>query len=410
MSETTPRKIIYVTTHFPSLSQTFVYSEIVGIERHGWDVLPVSINVVPESEIARPGFAQEYARTLYLKGLTKRRIATILARAVRTSPRAFIRTFGVALASGGTDVKRVLWRFFHFVEAMLLWDHCRSTGVHRVHAHFAGLPSMLGFLAVEFGRMVDPDAPWEFSFTVHGGQEIADDRDAFLRAKTRSASSLFVISDFTSGEVKRQIDPTEWDRVRLVRCGIDFDRFPFEPTAELADPPMVLTVARLAHEKGHLILIDAIAELRDRGMTVMAEFIGDGPFAERLQHRIGQLDLSGQIALLGALHTDEVAKRLPRASVFCLPSFAEGIPVSIMEAMAVGVPVVATDVGGVRELVVDGESGRIVPPGRVDLLADALEQVLSDADLRSRIVAGAVEAVRIAHDGELTVREFADLL
>ena len=410
MSGNPPGRIVYVTTHYPSLSQTFVFNEIAGLERLGWEVLPVSLNSVPEADLTRPGFARESARTLYIKAQPKGRILAVLVRALRANPRGFLRTLGRAVGSGGTDAKRILWRVFHFVEAMVVWDHCRTRGVYRLHAHFAGLPSMLGFLAVEFGRLTDPDAPWDFSFTVHGGQEIADDRDSYLRAKVKAASSLVVISDFTSGEVKRQIDPTEWDRVQVVRCGIQFDRFRYDPVIELPDPPIVLTVARLSPEKGHLILIDAIDELRRRGERVTAEFIGGGPFADDLQRRIDELGLNDRITLLGSMHTDEVAKRLPTAAVFCLPSFAEGIPVSIMEAMAVGVPVVATKVGGVGELVTDEVSGLLVSPGRVDQLADALHRMLTDRDLRAQVVATAVEAVHGAHDWELTARELSDRL
>lgn len=409
MTTSTERRILYVTTHYPSVSQTFVFNEIAGLQQLGWTVVPVSINPIPETDLERPGFRTAARATLYLKTRPRLAVLASLGRALVASPRAFARTLWLSLSSAGRRPKQVLWRLFHFVEAVLVWEHCRREQVWRVHSHFGGLPSMLGHLAVEFGRIADPDRPWEYSFTVHGHHEIEDVADAHLQAKAVTAELIVAICDFTAEQVRLQIEPDQRSKVRVVRCGIQLDRFVAEPPRPLDDPPALLTVARLAPVKGHTVLLDALAELRRRGRRVHATFVGGGPHAAVIRERIEALGLGDQVELTGELHSDEVAKLLPHADVFCLPSFDEGIPVSIMEAMAVGVPVVATDVGGVGELVLDHRTGLLVEPGAPLPLADALAELLDHPELRARLVEEARAKVRADHEWFTTVRQLADL-
>jgi glycosyltransferase involved in cell wall biosynthesis len=204
------------------------------------------------------------------------------------------------------------------------------------------------------------------------------------------------------------VDEDQWSKLHVVRCGID-------PAAyeDIGDPPpgrpRVLCVGRLFPEKGQSVLLHAFAELADRGVDAELELVGYGPSEEPLKRLSEDLGLTDRVRFAGAVGQDAVAAHYRAASVFCLPSFYEGIPVVLMEAMASRRPVVATAVAGVRELVRDGETGLLVAPGRSDELADALERLLEDAALRHRMGESGRRYVAENYDIDAVVGSLEDL-
>jgi glycosyltransferase involved in cell wall biosynthesis len=171
-----------------------------------------------------------------------------------------------------------------------------------------------------------------------------------------------------------------------VHCGVDPADYEPRPRERApGDPLRVLTVARLEPRKGQEVLLEAVAQLRRDGHEVSLEVVGDGPARERAERRAEELGIAGSVTFAGAVDRERVADHYARADVFCLPSFAEGVPVVLMEAMASGLPVVATQVMGIPELVQDGRTGRLVPPGRADALATALRELAADGDLVARL-------------------------
>lgn len=402
------RRIAYLMTHHPRVSLTFVFDEIVGLGAQGFDVHPISINPPDERDRHRPGFEHEIARTCYLKSMSKSAVLRVVLRALRRNPVAVAAVALLAVRSAGTDVKKVVWRLFHTVEALMVWDHCERAEVRHLHAHFAQLPSTLAWLTCEFGNRVDGGG-WSFSATVHGPHELFDEREAYFAVKTAAASFIVAIADFTAAQIKRITDPRDWHKVHVVRCGLDLERFRFGPKTELGSPAVVAMVARVSPEKGHVVLLDAMRLLVDRGVDVVAEIVGDGAFRPEVEARIAELGLGSHVTMVGEVHTDEVAERLRAADLFCLPSFFEGIPISIMEAMATGLPVVATAVGGIPELVVSDRTGFLVPAGRADALADALEAYLGDPERRASMVARARELVESEYDAPTNLRQLAEL-
>jgi glycosyltransferase involved in cell wall biosynthesis len=328
---------------------------------------------------------------------------------VRRSPAAVVAVTLMALRSAGPDLKKLLWRAFHTVEALIVWDRCEREGVRHLHAHFAQLPSTLAWLATEFGRRTGDDS-WSFSITVHGPHELFDDREAYFPAKVAAAEFVVAIADFTAAQIKRIVDPRDWPKVHVVRCGLDLERFPFAPKPSPGTPARVIMVARISPEKGHIVLVDAMRLLVDRGVPVVAEIVGDGAFRPEVEAHIAGVGLGSHVTLTGELHSDEVAARLREADLFCLPSFFEGIPISIMEAMATGLPVVATAVGGIPELVIDRRTGFLIPAGRADALADAIAAFVADPALRGRLAQAGRELVETQHHAHATIKELAALL
>jgi glycosyltransferase involved in cell wall biosynthesis len=181
--------------------------------------------------------------------------------------------------------------------------------------------------------------------------------------------------------------PDQWNKIHVVRCGVDLERFKLKPQREPHVPARILTVARLAPEKGHLVLFEALQMLHQRGVPVRLDLCGDGPFRSTLERSAVELGIADSVTFHGAISQDSILEYLYDADVFCLPSFSEGLPVAIMEALAVGLPVVATAITGIPELVEDKVSGRLVRAARPDLLADAIESLVVDHSLRQLVTA-----------------------
>jgi colanic acid/amylovoran biosynthesis glycosyltransferase len=402
------RRVAYVMTNYPQLFATFIADEIQALEARGFQVFPVAMNSPTPSDVAGVYEKGERDRTYYLKRQTPWRVLVALSRALLASPLGLARTIALGVRTAGFDLKAVLWRIFHVGEAILVWNHCRRIDVHHIHAHFGLAPATIAWFACTFGNLAG--GRWTWSFTIHGFQDFVNERDAALASKAQSALYVVCVSDFTRSQIMRVSHSLYWDKFHVVRCGIALDRFTFSPSHCLSERPTVLLVGRLSPEKGHGVLLDALSLLRRDGIEAIVEFAGDGPIRSDLEAQAARLGVSERVRFLGGLHPSEVAERLQRADVFCLPSFSEGLPVSIMEAMAIGTPVVTTHIGGIPELAVDGETALVVPAGNASCLAAALARLLRDNDLRLRIVHQARRRVELQHSLPENVRKLEALL
>jgi glycosyltransferase involved in cell wall biosynthesis len=217
------------------------------------------------------------------------------------------------------------------------------------------------------------------------------------------------VSDFTRSQLCRVADPRYWNRFNVVRCGIDLSAFPLREPRPLGATPRVVIVGRLSPEKGHGILLKAARKLADENIPVQVEIIGDGPFAAAIRQQADTLGIADRVAHSGELLPDEVSRRLVNADIFCMASFAEGLPISIMEAMAVGVPVVTTWVGGIPELAVNDVTALTVPPGNSDALAAAIRRLVTDAKLREGLVPAARAAVERMHSRDRNGEQLAEM-
>jgi colanic acid/amylovoran biosynthesis glycosyltransferase len=399
-----PCRVAYLTTRYPSVSHSFIQREILALEQAGVEILPMAINPTPDAEVLTETDRRERQRTFAVKAQPATRLAAGAVRALRRRPLGFLAALGVAVRSAGFDAKAALWRAFQLGEATAVWDHCERSGVRHVHAHFGQAPATVAWLTTELGNRLDPDGPrWSWTVTIHGWHEFVNERDAALREKVASARAVVCISDYTRAQLMRIAHPDDWPKLHVVRCGIDTAEFELRPPRLIATPPRVLVVGRLSPEKGHLVLLEAAGILRDRGIRIEMDLVGPGDFAAQLTAAADRLGVGPQTHFLGARSPAEVGKLLRDADVFCLPTFAEGLPVALMEAMAVGVPVVTTYISGIPELVVDGETGLVVPAGRPDLLADAIERLCSEPTLVDALTGAARARVEAQHELERNV-------
>jgi len=382
-------RVAYLVSQYPALSHTFIEREVQGLRAQGVEVHTFSINACPPEQLKTKGMQEDAKTTTVIKSAPKTSIAAAHARLLHGHPQAWARLMRLAAVTGEASPRSRIWQLFYAGEAVVLYDEMRRRGLRHVHAHFANVSADVARLVVALGREIDGvDGGWAWSFTMHGPTEFEAVERYDLAGKARSACFVACISDFCRSQLMRLVEPRHWEKMSVVRMTTDVDRY--APPADgrgraQGEALRVLYVGRLVAEKGSPVLVDAIAELTRRGVPVKLRVIGGGGLDAELSAQVSRLNVGCQVDFLGPIGQDDMPTHYQWADVFCLPSFQEGLPVVLMEAMASELPVVTTRIAAVEELVNDVETGFVIAPGRADLVADALEALAHDEELRSRM-------------------------
>jgi glycosyltransferase involved in cell wall biosynthesis len=401
------RVIAYITTGYPALSHTFIQREVEALRRHGIGISTTSVHRAPAEAVMSAGDRRAVETTYALLPPHWRHILRAHLSALVRHPAALLSTLRLSLTLARPGLRGRLWQVFYFGEAITAWEHWKRQGVRHVHAHFVAVPSDIALLASHFGRATGT-GPTSWSFTVHGLIELWDVHSFRLAEKVRRADAVVCISDFTRGQLMALVEEQHWPKLRVIRCGVGPELY----AGVLAPPagrPRILCVGRLVAEKGQSLLVRAMALLAERGSDAELELVGGGPNRDQLRALAAELGIGDRVLFAGPVGQDEIIAHYESASVFCLPSFCEGIPVVLMEAMACRRPVVATAVGGVRELVRDNVTGMLVSPGREDELAAALETLLGDAPLRQRLGEAGQRHVTQMYDVDASATQLSSL-
>jgi colanic acid/amylovoran biosynthesis glycosyltransferase len=372
-------RIAYLTGRYPAISHTFILREVQALRRVGVEVSTHSIWRTSEGDLLS---ADDRAEAEVTQNVLPPHLPSVL-HALRTRPRAAAAALARALRLARPGIsgraRGVLW----FLEAATLWRRLESEGITHVHAHLNGTAPTVALLVAALGG--SPRRRWTWSLTVHGPTEFYDVYGERLAEKVRDADLVVAISEFARSQLMGLVEEEHWAKIHVVHCGVEPRVFAPAPERRDGGPLRVLNVSRLTAPKGNAVLLEAIADLRDRGVEAEATIVGDGVRRATLERLAGDLGIADRVRFLGAVAPDRIPQELARADVFCLPSFAEGVPVVLMEAMAMEVPVVASAVMGVPELVEDGTSGLLVAPGRPDAVADALATLAADPARRKAL-------------------------
>lgn len=400
--------VCYVTSHYPAVSHTFVMREIMGVRACGLVVETVSVHKADPGQLLAEADQQEAARTWNIMPLDRPALARAHLRAALRHPRAYFYTLGHALSSAPPGLRGRLWQLFYFAEAVELWDHAEALGARHLHAHLANVAADVAWLASAFGKAAQPARGWSWSFTMHGPTELYSTERFNLARKVANADAVVCISDYTRSQLMYLSEPESWEKLQVVHCGVDLERYPYVKPKHRASLS-VLCVCRLVPAKGLDVLMRAVAALCERGTEVRLVLVGSGPLEEALRSKAAQLGLEGRVSFEGAVGQDDIAGYYRDADVFCLPSFAEGLPVVLMEAMATGRPVVATRITGIPELVEDGVSGFLVAPGSVGQLVGALERLAASRELREQMGLAGRQKVVEAFDARRCASQVADI-
>lgn len=330
---------------------------------------------------------REQQLTLHVLELPRPRLAAGVLRTLLTSPLAALRGLAQARALQRASDRGWLRHLAYWIEALFLLQHFARERVEHVHVHFGTNPAAVALLVRTMGGP-------SFSLTVHGPDEFDAPGPLALRAKLAEASFAVAISDFGSAQLKRWARLEDWSKLHVVRCTVGDAFLALE--APRTPGEGFVCVGRLSAQKGHFVLVEALRLLRERGHTPRLVFAGDGELRGELERAIAAAGVASQVEITGWIDEQQVRERIRAARALVLASFAEGLPMVLMESFAVGRPVVATRIAGVPELVEDGRSGWLVTPGRADLMADALERCLKAAP---------EELARMAQHGKAAVRE-----
>ena len=411
--------IAYLMSHYPGISHAFVLREVDHVRAAGVPLATLSIHSAKPETLLAEADRNAAATTHTVLPTSVGRLLGAHLEALIRSPRRYLATLALALRTGAGGARERLWHLFYFAEAMILLRHCRRARIAHIHAHFADNATDVAMLITHYRRgqrVGGIECSW--SLAVHGSVEFYNVVHYALEAKLRHAHFAVGISDFGRSQLMRLTPADRWPHIHVVRCGVDLELFvPPARRSSSREGAEILFVGRLLHGKGVALLFEAIAELRGRRLDVRATIAGDGPAREELESAARRLGVTDSIRFVGAIGQDVIRDLYTSADVFCLPSFAEGIPVVAMEAMAMELPVVTTRIMGIPELIDDGIDGLLVPPGRADVLTQALERLVRSPEERRRLgqqgrrkvarkydVAHSAARMRAALEAELNVR------
>ncbi|PYJ61019.1 MAG: hypothetical protein DME74_09410 [Verrucomicrobia bacterium] len=387
----------YLFERFPSFGQTFCYREVAELDRQG--ITPPIFSIRnPKDERPQDWDARIVERVHYLPGEEQ-----LLREVHRASKKGKL----AAEIIGALDKWDRRTDFLRLYQAVYVGLRLREMGIRHVHAHFAGMAARTAFWIARF-------FPVTFSFTAHANDIFAPRNFEIGLDKLVDAARIIVTVTDYAARFLRERFPNRADRIYRVYNGLnlaEFGRTDFSST-----PPLIVAVGRLIAKKGFADLIRACGLLAEGGKPLQCEIIGEGPLENELRAQIEQLDLQNRAALSGAKPQREVRQRFAAASVFVLPSVVDpeggidNLPTVIMEAMATGLPVISTNIGGIPEMVVENETGFLVQPGDAAALAGAIEKLINDRPLAQRLGQAGYSRAQRLFSIEKNVRELCALI
>jgi glycosyltransferase involved in cell wall biosynthesis len=374
-----PRSLAYLVSTYPTLSMTFVLREVIVLREMGFRIETASINRPdrPESELTAVE-AEEAERTYCVKrhgvaGAIKAHLQTFLGSFV-----GYWRGLGMVFGLAGLDLGRFFLYLMYWTEALMVGQWMHKKELRHLHVHLASQAASVGlFVRHVFG--------FGYSLTVHGPDEFYDAERQLLAQKIAAADFICCISSFARSQMMKHSPYRHWHKFIVSPLGVDPERFAPRPFRTAPDPFEILCVGRLTPAKGQHLLIDAVARLARQGRRVRLRLVGNGPDGATLRRHSAKMESPECVVFEGAVNQDRIRTFYAAADVFCLPSFAEGVPVVLMEAMAMEIPCVTTHIAGIPELIRDGIDGWLVAPSDLDGLVEALARLMDDAALRERM-------------------------
>ena len=394
-------RLAYLVNQYPKGSHTFIRREILALEALGLPVLRVAIREAAEV-LEDPADRMEHARTHYcLKQPWLRLLADTLA-VVLSAPLRFLAALRRALDMYRVSDRGLLRHLAYLVEASHLTRVFRREGIGHVHVHF-------GTNAAAVARLVEALGGPGYSVTIHGPGEFDAPVGLSLGAKVADARFVVAISHYCSGQLRRWAEPSDWEKIAVIRCGVDASFVgSFEPPR--AESHGFVSVGRLTPQKGHLLLLEAFRQVLEQEPDATLTIVGDGELRALVEGTVRAKELGSRVRLTGWLAESEVRREMLASRAVVLSSFAEGLPVVLMEALALGRPVVSTAIAGIPELVRDGEIGWLACAGDATSLRDAMVAALrAPADRLAAMASAGRSRVLAMHRVDDEARRLADL-
>lgn len=382
-------RLAYLTSQYPATSHTFISREVAALRQIGVSVDTFSIRPPTQSELTDETLRKEAEGTFTVlrQPLTSFLAAQLVV--LCTSPRRYFRTLGRALSHRPPGLRGWAMAFVYFAEALVLARELKRVRITRLHNHFANASAIVGYLAA--GLL---DMPW--SFTMHGISETDYPAGLLLGEKIEAADFVACVSYFGRAQAMRLVSPDQWGKLHVVRCGLPLSALPKNSTKR--DGRSIICVGRLSPEKGQAGLLEAYAAMSPSAPKAKLIFVGDGPEAATLRSRAEALGVADKVTFAGRLGERETLERIGASDILVLPSFMEGLPIVLMEGMALGTAVIASRVAGIPELVEDRKSGLLFAPSKWDELSECMLRLLRDQGLRQTLSQNAKAAVAAEFD------------
>jgi colanic acid/amylovoran biosynthesis glycosyltransferase len=392
-------KIAYLVNQYPAISHSFIRREITALEELGIKIERFSIRST--SELVDQADQLELTKTRFiLKAGIRSLLSSLLLTAV-TRPMRFWSTLKLTFKIGWGQDRGFLIHLAYLAEACLLLRWAKDADISHIHAHFAFNPTAVAMLCHTLGGPT-------YSFTVHGPESIDRAIILALGEKIKRATFVAAISSYCQSQLYRWCDRADWSKIHIIRCGLDEPFFTQTPTPVPQNSSFVC-VARLGEQKGHFVLLAAARQLALEGRQFKLTLVGDGPLRPQIEAIIVQSGLQQHVELTGWLSNAAVRQQILAAQMMVLPSFAEGLPVVIMEALALGRPVISTYIAGIPELLENNLCGWLVPSGSVEALASVMSHALElpPLELEQMSQVGR-ERVRQQHNVTLEAQKLAN--
>ncbi|MDJ0772466.1 MAG: glycosyltransferase family 4 protein [Mastigocoleus sp. MO_167.B18] len=360
-------KIAYLVNQYPKVSHSFIRREIAAVEKSGLTVERFSVRQC-ESELIDPDDKNEFQKTKVILDVGPKGLLTQLFAVALKAPIPWLKSLWLAINIGRTSQRGIFYHFIYFAEACVLLGWLQKADIDHLHVHFGTNSATVAMLCNALGGPL-------YSFTVHGPEEFDRIKDLAIAQKINRASFVVAICSFGKSQLYRWCDYKQWSKIHVVHCGVD-GNFLNQKVKDISSEPHLTCVGRLCEQKGQLLLLQAVGQISQEGKKCKLTLVGDGELRPEVEALIEEYGLEEQVTITGWASGEEVKNYIANARALVLPSFAEGLPVVIMEALALGRPVISTYVAGIPELVNHGVNGWLVPAGSIEELKNAIRSAL----------------------------------
>ncbi len=373
----TTKAIAYLCSEYPAISHTFIYREIESLRRAGMTVHTASIRKPSNLKVMTPAEQTEAEETLMVLSMPLLSMLGAHLHCMKKSPAGYLRMAAAGLRLLISGPKSPVKAVAYFAEAGILLQWIHRHGITHIHEHFANPTAIVAILMKTYGGV-------SYSISVHGPDIFYTVDSAMLAEKIRQAAFVRCISHYCRSQIMRISEPQTWHKHHIVRCGVDPDLYIPRPEPQNTVPNL-LCVGRLVPAKGQYILLEACTLLKKEGLHFQLTIVGDGPDKLILEKAAASGNLNGSVTFTGALGQDKVRDYYDRADLFVLASFAEGVPVVLMEAMAKEIPVISTRITGIPELIEHEKDGLLATPGDSEDLANQIRKLLNNPQQRRNL-------------------------
>ncbi len=360
-------KIAYLVNQYPKVSHSFIRREIAAVEKSGLTVERFSVRQC-ESELIDPDDKNEFQKTKVILDVGPKGLLTQLFAVALKAPIPWLKSLWLAINIGRTSQRGIFYHLIYFAEACVLLGWLQKADIDHLHVHFGTNSATVAMLCNALGGP-------PYSFTVHGPEEFDRIKDLAIAQKINRASFVVAICSFGKSQLYRWCDYKQWSKIHVVHCGVD-GNFLNQKVKDISSEPHLTCVGRLCEQKGQLLLLQAVGQISQEGKKCKLTLVGDGELRPEVEALIEEYGLEEQVTITGWASGEEVKNYIANARALVLPSFAEGLPVVIMEALALGRPVISTYVAGIPELVNHGVNGWLVPAGSIEELKNAIRSAL----------------------------------